>query len=91
MFKVREISEKHRADHTNNLYELVKEQLKKSEEKFVEFSKYGDGLLQKNLVLQERVAGLEDQLTLWVDPDLFKVNRAYREILNKTSEFSYKS
>ncbi|XP_066247747.1 centrosomal protein of 290 kDa [Euwallacea similis] len=66
------LSQKNRADHTNNLYELIKEQLKKSEEKFIEFSKYGDGLLQKNMVLQERIVQLEDQVILGVSPELYK-------------------
>lgn len=74
MLKVEALSQKNRADHTNNLYELVKEQLKKSEEKFVEFSKYGDGLLQKNSTLQERVVSLEDQVALWIAPEHFKVS-----------------
>lgn len=74
MLKVEALSQKNRADHTNNLYELVKEQLKKSEEKFVEFSKYGDGLLQKNSTLQERVVSLEDQVALWIAPEHFRVS-----------------
>ncbi|CAG9760704.1 unnamed protein product [Ceutorhynchus assimilis] len=70
--EIQAISEKHRADHTNNLYELVKEQLKKSEEKFLEFSKYSEGLLQKNLVLQEQIAALEDQVSIFIDPTIYK-------------------
>ncbi|KAL1494591.1 hypothetical protein ABEB36_010164 [Hypothenemus hampei] len=70
--EVEALSEKNRADHTNNLYKLVKEQLKKSEEKFMEFSKYSEGLLEKNAILQERVAKLEDELSTCISPDIYK-------------------
>ncbi|XP_050302755.1 centrosomal protein of 290 kDa isoform X2 [Anthonomus grandis grandis] len=75
------ISEKNRADHINNLYELVKEQLIKSEDKFVEFSKYENGLLQKNLAFQKRIVELEDEITLWVDPKLLE--EKYNAILQE--------
>ncbi|XP_048522756.1 centrosomal protein of 290 kDa [Dendroctonus ponderosae] len=70
--EVEALSEKNRANHTNNLYELVKEQLRKSEEKFSEFSKFGDGLVQKNLLLQERIVELEDQLLCVDTADIHK-------------------
>lgn len=73
VFKVEALSERNRANHTNNLYELVKEQLRKSEEKFAEFSKFGEGLVQKNLLLQERIVELEDQLLSVYTANAYKV------------------
>ncbi|XP_030746572.1 centrosomal protein of 290 kDa [Sitophilus oryzae] len=49
------VKEKNRADHMSNLYDLVKEQLRKSEEKLLDFSKQVEGLAQKNLALQAQI------------------------------------
>lgn len=69
--EVKEISERQRADHTNNLYELVKEQLHKSEERLQDFSKYNDTILRKNLLLQEQLKDVEIKLCEYVDKEEF--------------------
>lgn len=65
--EVNEISERQRANHTNNLYELVKEQLQKSEDRMKEFSKYNEEILHKNLLLQEQLNEMESKLGDFID------------------------
>lgn len=70
--EVNEISERQRANHTNNLYELVKEQLQKSEERIKEFSKYNEEILHKNLLLQEQLKNVESKLCDSIDINLYR-------------------
>ncbi|XP_018571875.1 centrosomal protein of 290 kDa [Anoplophora glabripennis] len=70
--EVNEITERQRANHTNNLYELVKEQFNKSEERFQEYSKYNEDLLKKNLVLQEQLKEAEHNLCNYIDRASYK-------------------
>ncbi|CAH2009812.1 unnamed protein product [Acanthoscelides obtectus] len=70
--EVNEITERQRANHTNNLYELVKEQLNKSEDRFKDYSKYNEELLKKNLILQEQLKDVETVVSDYVDKALYK-------------------
>ncbi|XP_060525387.1 centrosomal protein of 290 kDa-like isoform X2 [Cylas formicarius] len=87
--QVKEISESQRAEHTNNLYELVKEQLNKSEDKFKEFSRYGENLLLKNLTLQEQLKDAENKLLSCVDRQAYKkLQDMSNELLKEKDELS---
>ncbi|CAH0553139.1 unnamed protein product [Brassicogethes aeneus] len=89
--EVKEISERQRADHTNNLYELVKEQLYKSEERLKEFSKYNETILQKNLFLQEQLKDAEFKLSEYVDNKLYsKLQVDYNKLLEKINTINKK-
>ncbi|KAG5876194.1 hypothetical protein JTB14_001937 [Gonioctena quinquepunctata] len=68
--EVNEIAERQRANHTNNLYDLVREQLNKSEERFQEFKKYNEDLLKKNLVLQEQLRDAEGKICNYIDNNI---------------------
>lgn len=70
--EIKAMTERQRANHTNNLYQLVKEQLSKSEERFQEYSKYNEDLLKKNLILQEQLKEAEENIVHYVDNKLFK-------------------
>lgn len=70
--EVNEITERQRADHINNLYELVKEQLQKSEDRFKEFEAYNKEILHKNLLLQESLKEFQDRVLNYVDLPTFK-------------------
>lgn len=50
--ELKELSERQRADHTNSLYELVKDQLSKSEERCRELDNQNKMLIASNLKLQ---------------------------------------
>lgn len=65
--EVNEITERQRGNHINNLYELVKEQLKNSEERYTEFEKFNKEIMRKNLQLQENVKDLQDKMINYVD------------------------
>ncbi|KAL3280011.1 hypothetical protein HHI36_017519 [Cryptolaemus montrouzieri] len=69
--EVNVIGEKQRADHINNLYELVKDQLNKSEERFKEYENYTKDIMHKNLILQGQLKEVEDKLCEFVDVDLY--------------------
>ncbi|KAJ8934432.1 hypothetical protein NQ318_017133 [Aromia moschata] len=84
--EVNQMTEKQRANHTNNLYELVKEQLNKSEERFREYSKYNEDLLKRNLVLQEQLKQAEDKLCDYVDRELYKQLQTANNELEKHNE-----
>lgn len=70
--EVNEITERQRANHIQNLYELVKEQLQKSEDRFREFETYNKEIMHKNLILQENLKDLQNQVLNYVDPSTFK-------------------
>ncbi|VEN56292.1 unnamed protein product [Callosobruchus maculatus] len=80
--EVNEITERQRANHTNNLYALVKEQLNKSEERFKDYSKYNEELLKKNLILQEQLKDVENVVSDYVDKTLYdRVQLSNNELL----------
>lgn len=60
--EVNEITERQRADRMNNLYELVKRQLEKSEGRQKEFEQHTEDILKKNSQLQEVVKNLENKV-----------------------------
>ncbi|KAF7273136.1 hypothetical protein GWI33_014130 [Rhynchophorus ferrugineus] len=66
------VSEKHRANHMTNLYDLVKEQLRKSEERQTELLRLSENLTQKNVLLQEQVKNLQDELVNSLDAEGYK-------------------
>lgn len=70
--EVNEITERQRANHVNNLYELVKEQLQKSEERFKEFEAYNKEIMHRNLILQENFKDMQDRVLTYVDLETFK-------------------
>lgn len=70
--EVKEITERQRANHVNNLYELVKEQLKKSEERFEELEMNNKELIQKNTILQQKLNDFQDKILNCVDLYVFK-------------------
>lgn len=85
--EVNGITERQRANHTNNLYELVKEQLNKSEERFQEYSKYNEDLLKKNMVLQEQLNEAEDNLCNYIDVASYKQLQTINiELLKRNEE-----
>lgn len=65
--EVNEITERQRANHMTNLYELVKEQLKKSEERYKEFENYNKDLMYRNLSFQECLKEFQDKVINEVD------------------------
>ncbi|CAH1173755.1 unnamed protein product [Phaedon cochleariae] len=82
--EVNEISERQRANHTNNLYDLVKEQLNKSEERFQEYSKFNDDLLKRNLALQDQLRDAENKISDYIDPSLYnKLQESNSELLKE--------
>lgn len=85
--EINEITERQRANHTNNLYELVKEQLNKSEERIQEYSKYNEDLLKKNMVLQEQLKEAEHNLCNYVDLASYKqLQTTNNELLNQNEK-----
>lgn len=70
--EVNEITERQRGNHINNLYELVKEQLKNSEDRYTEFEKFNKEIMRKNLQLQENVKDLQDKVIHYVDVNAFR-------------------
>nr|XP_022901566.1 centrosomal protein of 290 kDa isoform X1 [Onthophagus taurus] len=62
--EINEITERQRANHMNNLYELVKEQLKNSEERLHDFEKYNKEIMEKNLKLQETIKNGQNQILI---------------------------
>lgn len=84
-----EINERQRADHTNNLYELVKEQLQKSEERCKQIDKYNTEILQKNLVLQEQLKDAENKLINYVDIQTYKsLQSKHNDLLQANEKLS---
>lgn len=75
--EVNEITERQRGNHINNLYELVKEQLKNSEDRYTEFEKFNKEIMRKNLQLQESVKDLQDKVINYIDLS------SYHELKNK--------
>ncbi|XP_072379937.1 centrosomal protein of 290 kDa isoform X2 [Diabrotica undecimpunctata] len=84
--EVREITERQRANHINNLYKLVKEQLNKSEEKFKEFSKFNEELLKKNISFQEQLKKLEETTCDSIDRLLYEQAKKENSELVKENE-----
>lgn len=60
--ELNELSERQRADHINSLYDLVKEQLRKCEERCVEYDTQNKMLISSNLKLQVVQQELQDRL-----------------------------
>lgn len=60
--ELNELSERQRADHINSLYDLVKEQLRKCEERCVEYDTQNKMLINSNLKLQVAQQELQDKL-----------------------------
>nr|CAI5868961.1 unnamed protein product [Callosobruchus analis] len=86
-----EITERQRANHTNNLYELVKEQLNKSEERFKDYTKYNEELLKKNLILQEQLKDVENVISEYVDKTLYdQVQLSNNELLKEKEKLEVK-
>ena len=82
-----EISERQRANHTNNLYELVKDQLQKSEDRLKQIDKYNTEVLQKNLVLQEQLKDAENKLVSFVDQAAHKsLQSKYNSLLQNNDK-----
>nr|XP_023020845.1 centrosomal protein of 290 kDa [Leptinotarsa decemlineata] len=82
--EVNEITERQRANHINNLYDLVKEQLNKSEERFHEFTKYNEDLLKKNMVLQGQLREAESKICNFVDNNLYnQLKRTNNDLLSE--------
>lgn len=87
--EVNEIAERQRANHVQNLYELVKEQLEKSEDRFREFETYNKEIMHKNLVLQENLKDLQNQVLNYVDPSTFKdIQAKYSDALKENETLS---
>lgn len=87
--ELNEITERQRANHVHNLYELVKEQLQKSEDRFREFETYNKEIMHKNLRLQESLKDLQNQALNWVDPFTFKdVQAKYSAALEENRALS---
>lgn len=74
--ELNEMKERQRADHVNNLYELVKEQLNKCEERCSEITNQNKVLLNTNLKLELVQQELQDKL----------VNSTTHEELQKVQE-----
>lgn len=89
--EIKEIAERQRANHINNLYELVKEQLSKSEEKFAEFSKFNEELLKKNLSLQEQLKDVEEKLCDYIDRTAYnQLENSNNELIKEQEHFTIK-
>lgn len=83
--ELKELSERQRADHTNNLYELVKEQLNKSEERCKEIDNQNKILIGSNLKLQLGQQELQDKLVNCVTKEEFvTLERRYGEIVEES-------
>lgn len=70
-------SERQRADHINSLYELVKEQLKKCEDRCLEYENQNKILLNNNLKIQLSQQEFQDKLITSVSQE------EHQSILNK--------
>lgn len=87
--EVNEITERQRANHVQNLYELVKEQLQKSEDRFKEFEEYNKEIMHKNLLLQEGLKDLQNQVLNYVDSFTFKdLQTKYSGVLKENETLS---
>ncbi|GJQ81526.1 hypothetical protein Trydic_g4888 [Trypoxylus dichotomus] len=89
--EINEISERQRANHMTNLYELVKEQLKKSEERYKEFEKYNKDLMYRNLSLQECLKDFQNKAINEIDLNDYsstkeKCEKVLEENANLTKE-----
>lgn len=78
--EINEITERQRANHMNNLYGLVKEQLQKSETHLQEIEKQNKELTHQSIVYQENIKNLEDKLMSCVE------NHIYEELTKKLKE-----
>ncbi|KAK9884908.1 hypothetical protein WA026_009146 [Henosepilachna vigintioctopunctata] len=76
------VGERQRANHINSLYELVKEQLRKSEERFAECEGYAKEIVRKNLILQSQLKETEDKLCDFIDVEMFNALKKEREKLS---------
>uniref|UniRef100_A0A6P7GEN5 Centrosomal protein of 290 kDa n=1 Tax=Diabrotica virgifera virgifera TaxID=50390 RepID=A0A6P7GEN5_DIAVI len=87
--EVREINERQRANHINNLYKLVKEQLNKSEEKFKDFSKFNEELLKKNISFQEQLKKMEETICDSIDRLIYEqVKKENSELVKENESLS---
>lgn len=90
--EIKEITERQRANHINNLYELVKEQLKKSEERFEELEVHNKEIIQKNIILQQKLNELQDQIINNVDIHVFKeIQEKCTNLLKENGELTSKN
>lgn len=90
--EINEITERQRANHINNLYELVKEQLKKSEERFSEVEVHNREIMQKNTILQQKLNNLQDKIINNIDIEVFKeIQSKCNNLLKENSELSIKN
>lgn len=84
--ELKELSEKQRADHTNSLYELVKEQLGKSEERNKEIENQNKILIASNLKLQLSQQEYHDKLINCVSEDKYDTLQKKYSILKSEHE-----
>ncbi|XP_017769408.1 PREDICTED: LOW QUALITY PROTEIN: centrosomal protein of 290 kDa-like [Nicrophorus vespilloides] len=70
--EINEIAERQRADHTNHLFELVKEQLQKSEDRCREYQKYNNEIMRKNLTLQESLNDAQNKVIDSIELEVHK-------------------
>ncbi|XP_045460169.1 centrosomal protein of 290 kDa [Harmonia axyridis] len=85
--EVNMIGEKQRANHINNLYELVKEQLNKSEERFKEYENHTKDIMHKNLALQGQLKEVEDKMCECVQVELYNASKEdYQKVLERENE-----
>lgn len=83
------IGERQRANHINNLYELVKEQLNKSEERFREYETHTKEIMHKNLELQGQLKEAEDKLCGFVDVEVYNASKEeYRKVMERENELT---
>ncbi|CAG9857013.1 unnamed protein product [Phyllotreta striolata] len=94
--EIGEQTQRQRADHVTNLYELVKDQLDKAEERFKEINKFNEELVKKNLDLQEQLKSNEEKLCDYIQTTIYNrlvdTNNALlttqREHIEKIDELS---
>lgn len=82
--EVNEITERQRANHIQNLYELVKDQLQKSEDRSREFENNNKEIMHKNLLLQESLKDVQNKVANFMDVSSFKeVQMKYTVVLKE--------
>lgn len=90
--EVNTIIERQRANHANNLYELVKEQLSKSEERFNDLEIQNKEVLKKNLILQENFKDIQDRILNNIDISVFTdLQKKCSTLLKENAELSNKN
>lgn len=69
--EIREVSERQRANHTDNLFILVKEQLQTAEDRLKQTENNCNDLIRKNLLLQEQLKDTEDKLCNFIHAEKY--------------------